>query len=78
MWSKDYIYEFVGPDYSTRGVVLIMFGVLYGLVCLILSSSLLLLAIWDHKHWLPLALVVSWTTLGLLDEVPKLYKACSG
>jgi hypothetical protein len=75
VWSKDYIYGFVCPDCSIRGIALIMMGALFGLVCLVLSSSVLLLAIWRHIRWLPLALALFWTVGGLLDGVQQLYKA---
>ncbi|KAH8726561.1 hypothetical protein GQ44DRAFT_705836 [Phaeosphaeriaceae sp. PMI808] len=78
VWSKDYIYEFICPDCSIRGIALIMMGALFGLVWLVLSSYVLLLAIWKHKRWLPFALALFWTTGCLLDGVQRLYKAWSG
>ncbi|KAF2621071.1 hypothetical protein BU25DRAFT_254074 [Macroventuria anomochaeta] len=78
VYSKEYIYEFICPDCSIRGIALIMMGALFGLVCLVHSSAVLLLAIWKHKRWLPFALALFWTTGYLLDEVQQLYKAWSG
>jgi hypothetical protein len=72
VWSKDYIYEFVCPDCSIRGIALIMIGALFGLACLVHS----LLAIWKYKRWLPFALALFWTT-GLLVEARQLYKTWS-
>lgn len=73
VWSKDYIYEFVCPDCSIRGIAVIMMGALCGLFCLLHSS----LAIWKHKRWLPFALALFWQT-GLLAETWQLYKIWSG
>ena len=78
VWSKDYIYEFVCPDCSIRGIALIMMGALLGLVWLVLSSSVLLLAIWRYKRWLSVALALFWTAGCLMDGVQQLCKAWSG
>jgi hypothetical protein len=78
VWSKDYIYEFICPDCSIQGIALIMMGALFGLVWFVLSSSVLLLAIWRYKRWLPFALALFWTAGCLLDGVQQLYKAWSG
>jgi hypothetical protein len=78
VWSKDYIYEFVCPDCSIRGIALIMMGALFGLVWLVLSSSVLLLAIRRYKRWLPVALALFWTAGCLMDGVQQFYKAWLG
>jgi hypothetical protein len=69
VWSKNYIYEFVCPDCSIREVGLIMMGALFGLVCLVHTSSVLLFTNWKHKRWVPFALAVLWTIGCLLDGV---------
>jgi hypothetical protein len=78
VWSKDYIYEFICPECSIRGVALIMMGALLGLVLLVLSSSVLLLAIWRYRRWLPFVLALLWPAGCLLDGVQQLYIAWSG
>ncbi|OCL00554.1 uncharacterized protein K441DRAFT_651514, partial [Cenococcum geophilum 1.58] len=75
VWSKDYIYKFVCPDCSVFGITVIMMGALFSLVCFVHSLSVVLLAIWKYKRWLPLALALFWTTGCLLDGVQQLYKA---
>jgi hypothetical protein len=78
VWSRDYIYEFICPDCSIRGIALIMMGALSGLVWLVLSSSVLLWTIWRYKRWLPFALALLWMAGCLLDGVQQLYEAWSG
>lgn len=78
VWPKDYIYEFVCPNCSIRGITVIMIGALFALVCLVHSFSMVLLAIWKHIRWLPFALTLFWTIGCLLDGVQQLYKAYSG
>jgi hypothetical protein len=74
VWLKDYIYEFVCPDCSRRGVAFIMLGALLVSVYIAISGLVLLWAVWKYKRWIPCALAVLYMTACIFDGVEKLYE----